>query len=210
VHTHGHLDHRSGDAQFATVPGATVLGTALADVRREFRFGDWPNATATIDLGERSVEVLPTPGHYDSELSYYDRDTGLFFSGDFLLPGRLLIADAAADLASARRVAAFITAHPVSYVLGGHIELDRAGHTFLGDHYHPDERPLQLSRGDLLALPEIVAGFNGFYGRHGEYILENQNRVLMAMAAGLVAVLLAAGFAVRALVRARRRRRAQA
>jgi len=210
VHTHGHLDHRSGDAQFAGVPGATVVGTSLEEVRREFRFVDWPNATATIDLGERTVEVLPTPGHYDSELSYYDRDTGLFFSGDFLLPGRLLIADAAADLASARRVAGFIAEHPVSYVLGGHIELDRAGHTFLGDHYHPDERPLQLSRADLLALPEIVAGFNGFYGRHGDYILENQNRVLMAMAAAMLALLLAAGFAVRALVRARRRRRAPA
>jgi hypothetical protein len=57
---------------------------------------------------------------------------------------------------------------------------------------------------------EIVAGFNGFYGRHGDYILENQNRVLIAVAAGMVALLVAAGFAVRALVRSRRRRRAQA
>jgi glyoxylase-like metal-dependent hydrolase (beta-lactamase superfamily II) len=175
-------------------------------VRREFRLGD-ADAAAAIDLGQPILEVLPTPGHYDSELSYYDRDTGLFFSGDFFLPGRLLIADAAADLASARRVAAFIAEHPVSYVLGGHIELDRAGHTFLGDHYHPDERPLQLSRGDLLALPEIVAGFNGLYGRHGEYILENQNRVLMAVAAGMVAPAAGRRLAVRLCSR---RRRAQA
>ena len=209
VHTHGHLDHRSGDAQFAGLPGVTVVGTSLEDVIREFHFSDWPNATAAIDLGGRIVDVLPTPGHYPSELSYYDRDTGLFFSGDFLLPGRLLIADTAADLASAKRVASFIIEHPVSYVLGGHIELDRLGQTFLGEHYHPHERPLQLSREDLAGLPAIVAGFNGFYGRHGDYTLENQNRVLLGTAAALLGLLVAAGFGVRALVRLRRRRRTQ-
>jgi hypothetical protein len=45
---------------------------------------------------------------YPSELSFYDRQTGLFFSGDFLLPGRLLIANKSADLASAKRAAQFV------------------------------------------------------------------------------------------------------
>ena len=150
------------------------------------------------------MDVLTSPGHYPSELSYYDRQTGLFFSGDFFLPGRLLIADRSADLASARRVIQFLNNQPVTYVLGGHIELDQAGKTFLGDHYHPDERPLQLSRDQLLQLPGLVETFNGFYGRRGEYILESQNRVLGAVAAVLVALLVAAGFAIRALLRRRR------
>jgi glyoxylase-like metal-dependent hydrolase (beta-lactamase superfamily II) len=154
--------------------------------------------------------VLPTPGHYPSEISYYDRQTGLFFSGDFLLPGRLLIADKTADLASARRMAQFVGDHPVTYVLGGHIELDEGGNTFLGDHYHPDERPLQLSRNQLLQLPAIVAGFNGFYGRHGEYMLENQNRILGTVAAVLLALLVAAALGIRALLRRRRRRKSGA
>ena len=204
VHTHGHLDHRSGDGQFAGDSHTQVVGTTLEDVTRHFHFSDWPRDTAQIDLGERIVDVLPTPGHYPSELSYYDRQTGLFFSGDFLLPGRLLIADKRADLASARRVVQFVADRPVTYVLGGHVELDKAGNTFLGDHYHPDERPLQLSKDELLELPAIVESFNGFYGRHGEHILENQNRVLSAAAAVLLTLLVVAGIAVRAWLRRRR------
>jgi hydroxyacylglutathione hydrolase len=204
VHTHGHLDHRSGDGQFAGDPHTEVVGTTLEDVTHHFHFNDWPNGTAQIELGERTVDILPTPGHYPSELSYYDRRTGLFFSGDFFLPGRLLIADKSADLASAQRVVQFLGDQPVTHVLGGHVELDQAGNTFLGEHYHPNERPLQLTKEQLLQLPAIVESFNGFYGRHGEYVLESQNRVLGAMAAVLLALLLAAGFGIRALVRRRR------
>ena len=204
VHTHGHLDHRMGDGQFAGTAGVDVIGTSLQEVTRGLHLTDWPNGTATLDLGDRTVDVIPTPGHHPSEVSYYDLATGLFFSGDFFLPGRLLIEDKAADLASARRVAQFLADLPVSYVLGGHIELDQAGQTFLGVHHHPNERALQLSKEDLLSLPDIVSGFNGFYGNHGVYILENQNRVLAAFAAALIALLVAAGFGVRALIRRRR------
>jgi glyoxylase-like metal-dependent hydrolase (beta-lactamase superfamily II) len=204
VHTHGHLDHRSGDAQFTGDPHIEVVGAKLEDVQHYFRFTRWPNDTAQIDLGDRIIDVLPTPGHHISEVSFYDRQTGLFFSGDFLLPGRLLIADKSADLASARRVAQFVADRPVTYVLGGHVELDKAGKTFLGVHYHPDERPLQLSKVQLAQLPGIVASFNGFYGHYGEYVLENQNRVLGAAAAGVLGLLLAAGYGVRALLRRKR------
>jgi glyoxylase-like metal-dependent hydrolase (beta-lactamase superfamily II) len=210
VHTHGHLDHRSGDAQFTGDSHAEVVGAKLEDVQRHFRFTRWPNDAAQIDLGERIVDVLPTPGHYISELSYYDRQTGLFFSGDLLLPGRLLIADKAADLASARRVAQFVADRPVTYVLGGHVELDEAGNTFSGVHFHPDERPIQLTKDQLLQLPGIVDSFNGFYGHHGEYVLENQSRVLGAVAAAVLTLLLAAGYGIRALLRRKRAVRGQA
>jgi hydroxyacylglutathione hydrolase len=206
VHTHGHLDHRAGDEQFAGDAQTEVVGTSLEDVQRHFHFANWPNDPVQIDLGDRVVDVLPTPGHYESELSYYDRRTALFFSGDFFLPGRLLIADKSADLASARRVAQFVGDKPIAHVLGGHVELDEAGDTFLGVQYHPNERPLQLSKDQLLQLPAMVESFNGFYGRHGEYILENQNRILAALATTVVALLVAAGFGVRALLRWRRRR----
>jgi hydroxyacylglutathione hydrolase len=209
VHSHGHRDHRSGDAQFNGDAHTEVVGARLDDVQRYYRFAHWPDDSAQMDLGERIVDILPTPGHYVSELSYYDRQTGLFFSGDFLLPGRLLIADKSADLASARRVARFVADRPVSYVLGGHIELDKAGNTFLGVSYHPDERPLQLSKDQLLQLPAIVESFNGFYGHHGEYVLENQNRVLGAAAAVVLALLLAAGYGIRALLRRKRPTRIQ-
>jgi len=189
VHTHGHLDHRSGDDQFRALPDVEVVPADLESVKSHLGVADWPNGIGQIDLGDRVIDVIPTPGHYSSHVAYYDRQTGLFFSGDFLLPGRLLIEDTGADLASARRVADFVEQHPVSYVLGGHIELDKSGKTFFGTRYHPNERPLQLTKGDLLALPGIVSGFNGFYGKHGVYLLMNQNRILVLL--GLAAVVLA-------------------
>jgi Zn-dependent hydrolases, including glyoxylases len=145
--------------------------------------------------------VIATPGHYPSHVAYYDRQTGLFFSGDFLLPGRLLIEDTNADLASARRVAEFVEQRPVTYVLGAHIELDESGKTVVGTGYRPNERPLQLTKQDLLSLPEIVSGFNGFYAKRGVYVLMNQNRILILIGVGVVILLVAIILILRALWR---------
>jgi hydroxyacylglutathione hydrolase len=188
AHTHGHLDHRSGDDQFRALPDVEIVPTDLESVKNRLGIADWPNGTGQIDLGDRLIDVIPTPGHYSSHVAYYDRQTGLFFSGDFLLPGRLLIEDTQADLASARRVAEFVEQHPITYVLGAHIELDESGKTFFGTRYHPNERPLQLTKQDLLALPGMVEGFNGFYAKRGVYVLMNQNRILILLGVGAVIV----------------------
>ncbi len=199
LHTHGHYDHRRGDAQFQGLPNVQVVGTDLDSVKQYFGFKDWPNGTAVVDLGDRMVEVLPTPGHHVSEVSYYDRRTGLFFSGDFFLPGRLLIADRAADVASAVRMADFVRYHPVAYVLGGHIELDAKGHGYglLGSTYHPNEHVLQMPRDALIALPVIVGEFNGFYTRYGIFVMLSQNRILAAIAVALLVLLTLVVLAVR-------------
>lgn len=182
VHTHRHGDHRAGDSQFANLPNVQVVGWDLDSVRRYYHFTDWPNGLAQIDLGERTVDVIPTPGHNATHVVFYDRNTGLLFSGDFLLPGRLLIDDANADLESAKRVAAFVKDRPVSYVLGGHIELDTAGETFPWEsQYHPHERALQMTKEDVLALPATVSSFNGFYTRSGKFILINSVHNLIAL-----------------------------
>ncbi|HEU4772341.1 MAG TPA: MBL fold metallo-hydrolase [Candidatus Udaeobacter sp.] len=191
VHTHGHLDHRSGDDQFRALPDVEVVPADLESVKSRLGIGNWPNGMGQIDLGDRVIDVIPTPGHYASHVAYYDRQTGLLFSGDFLLPGRLLIEDTDADLVSARRVAEFVGQHPIAYVLGGHIELDEAGKMFFGTRYHPNERPLQLTKEDVLALPGIVSGFNGFYAKRGVYILMNQNRILIFLGIAAIVLLVA-------------------
>ena len=66
-------------------------------MKRYYNFTDWPNGVAHIDLGDRIVDVIPTPGHNETHIAFYDRNTALFFSGDFLMPGRLLIDDTDAD-----------------------------------------------------------------------------------------------------------------
>jgi hydroxyacylglutathione hydrolase len=201
VHTHGHLDHRSGDDQFRALPDVEIVPTDLESVKSRLGVADWPNGIGHIDLGDRVIDVIPAPGHYPSHVAYYDRQTGLFFSGDFLLPGRLLIEDTNADLASARRVAKFVEERPVTYVLGAHIELDESGKIFLGTRYHPNERSLQLTKQDLLALPGIVSGFNGFYAKRGVYVLMNQNRILILLGVGAVVLLVAIILILRALWR---------
>lgn len=205
VHTHRHGDHRAGDPQFAGLPNTQVVGFDIDSVRRFYNFTDWPNGLAEIDLGDRIVDVIPTPGHNETEVSFYDRSTGLFFSGDFLMPGRLLIDDAHADLASAERVAAFVKERPVTFVLGGHIELDSSGNTFSwGSQYHPHEHVLQMTKDDLLALPDAIRSFNGFYTVHGKFIMMDSIRILFVEAVAALAILV---LLVWLLIRFTRRRK---
>ena len=208
VHTHGHLDHRRGDGQFQSLPNVQVVQTDLQHVKQYFALDDWPNSMAHVDLGDRTIDVLPTPGHYPSHIAFYDRRTGLFFSGDFLMPGRLIIDDAADDLASARRVADFVQNRPVMAVLGGHVELNAQGDTFdFGSTYRPNEHALPLSKQDLLALPAHLARFNGFYTQDGMFIMFNQYRVLAAELAAIVAMLGAVITLIWRYVRRRKRMR---
>jgi hydroxyacylglutathione hydrolase len=179
VHTHRHKDHRAGDGQFANLPRVEVVGFDLESVRRYYHLSDWPNGFAQIELGDRTVDVIPTPGHNETEISFYDRNTALFFSGDFLMPGRLLIDDKNADLASANRTAAFVKDRSVSYVLGGHIEFNSEGKTFpWKSHFHPNEHILQLTKDDLLALPDAVSNFHGSSTQYGKFLMMKSWRVV--------------------------------
>jgi len=208
VHTHRHLDHRAGDAQFTRFSNAQVVGFDIDSVRNFYKFTDWPNGLVQVDLGDRTVDVIATPGHNETEVSFYDRSTGLLFTGDFLMPARLLIDDTSADVASADRIAAFVKDRPISFVLGGHIEMNSAGELFPWEsQYHPNEHALQMTKDDVLALPAAVHSFNGFYTVRGQFTMENTIRILIACA---VLVLVAVIALVWALVRfIRRRRRAR-
>ena len=207
VHSHGHLDHRAGDPQFEGVNGVQLVRSDVDHVRKYFGFADWPQGSAKIDLGDRIVDVLPAPGHHPAQLVYYDRNTGLVFSGDFLLPGRLLVSDWSAYEASAQRVAQFLADRPVSFVLGGHVEKNRAGELLPWQAtYHPDEHALQLTKDDLAALPAALRKFNGFYTETGSFVIENGLRILIALAIAAVLVLALLGILIYRLIRRRRKR----
>ena len=191
VHTHSHTDHRDGDVQFAGLPGVQVAPFDVDGVKKFFNLPAWPEGQAQIDLGGRTVDVIPSPGHNRAHVVYYDERTGLLLTGDFFLPGRLLVEDKMADLASAARVIDFVKTRPVTWVLGTHVEVNQNWQLYdLGASYHPDEHVLQLTKDDLLTLPATLAAFNGFYATAGHFTVMDQNRVLGALAITALVVIL--------------------
>jgi glyoxylase-like metal-dependent hydrolase (beta-lactamase superfamily II) len=192
LHTHGHGDHRAADAQFAALPGVVVVPPEVADLRTTLSLPKWPEGVAHIALGDRTVDVIAAPGHQAAHLIFYDDRTALLLTGDFLLPGRLMVDDLDAYRASAARLVSFIGDRPVSHVLGAHIELDAAGELFpSGSTHHPSERALALDKADALALPGALADFNGFYARHEHFVITNPKRNLLTVAVGLLLLVVA-------------------
>ena len=200
VHTHRHSDHRAGDAQLAALPATEVVPFDADGMRAFFGFQNWPEGVAQLDLGDRRIEVLPVPGHQSEHLLFYDSRTGIVFSGDFLLPGRLLVDDIDDYRASARRAVGFLQDKPVTHVLGAHIELAADGEAFPGGStFHPNERAPALGKADLEALPAALADFNGFYSGHPNFIVVNPIRILIVIGVGVIAALVLLVWVVRRL-----------
>ena len=117
----------------------------------------------------------------------------------------MLIEDIAAYRESALRVVDFLKTRPVTYILGGHIELNAAGRSYrFGSHYHPNEHRLELARADLTALPTALGRFSGFYARFPNYILTDPIHNLVALVIIAVAILIFTVWGVRRLLRRRR------
>jgi hydroxyacylglutathione hydrolase len=159
THSHGHRDHRAADSQFADLRQGSVAGVGTEAVATFFGLSDWPVGRTLLDLGNRPIDVLATPGHSPDHVMLFDRTRGLLLSGDSLYPGMLTVRDWAAFRDSVRRVAAFAhesarSGYPVRHVLGAHIEMTTEPGTLydIGTTYQPDEVPLPLTVDDLFTL----------------------------------------------------------
>ena len=158
THSHSHGDHTAGDPQFRGKPGVTLIEPNAEAVREYFRFPNWPEGSATIDLGARQLVVIPAPGHQDESVAVYDSKTGWLLTGDSLYPGLLYINDWTKYRSSIHRLVEFAKTHPVSAVMGTHIEMSRTpGKVFpRGSTFQPGETSLALTVEDLLALDESL------------------------------------------------------
>jgi glyoxylase-like metal-dependent hydrolase (beta-lactamase superfamily II) len=162
AHSHGHGDHHAGDAEFAGRPDTEVIGLKPAEVAAYFGIADWPREIRTFDLGGRQLSIIPTPGHEPAHIMVYDPRTQLLFSGDTLYPGRLYVPAnwPAVFRESVGRLAQFVREHPVSHVLGAHIEMT----TTPGQDYeheaptHPNEHVLELPPEAAYELQRVADG----------------------------------------------------
>lgn len=178
AHTHTHFDHVQGDAQLAAYPQlAEPIGRDLsparyaADRRRSWGqaepeptedgppppsgfelywgFEDFPNDIVSLDLGDRTIDVIGVPGHDQNSVALYDRSTQLLLTGDIVYPGHLFIFSARAwpkFVASIERLVDFAAANPVTAVVGCHIETRATpGEPYAyGTKVQPEEHSLEF------------------------------------------------------------------
>ena len=157
-HSHAHGDHVAGDPQFADRDNTTIIGRDVASVRAAFGISDWPTAATELDLGGRILDIIPIPGHQESHVAIYDRQTRVLLTGDTLYPGRLYVRDWPAYCASISRLVEFTRSRQVSHVLGTHIEMSaQPGVDYpVRTRYQPDEHPLQLRLSHLIELHQSL------------------------------------------------------
>jgi hypothetical protein len=113
-------------------------------------------------------------------VTVYDPWTGFLLTGDTVLPGRLYAEDYPAFLATLDRLVDFAAAHPVTHVLGCHVEMGRAlGHEYpIGTLYQPDERALPFTADGLTAVRDAaraVADRRGVH-RFDDFVIYNEPR----------------------------------
>jgi len=122
-----------GLVQFAGRPDTTIVPKPLEVMKRHYGLaGSWPSGTGKIDLGDRVIEVIPTPGTHKDGVSFYDPYCCFLFTGDLLFPGKINISNDGDFVASLERLKSFAASRTLKWVLGGHVEM-----MFVPGKYYP-------------------------------------------------------------------------
>jgi hydroxyacylglutathione hydrolase len=155
--SHFHFDHIGNISDFNSIgiPGIQLLknrmsidsllyltnhetfnkGTVSLKISRLFTIEE------DIDLGDRKIKILHTPGHADESISIIDNENGFVFTGDLIYNGLLLFDDCNAYLNSINEI--LDKSEPDHRVFGSHgkpevnyeklIELKKAIEYYLTD-----------------------------------------------------------------------------
>ena len=148
-------------AQFEGRPKTTIVAPHSA--ARLDLFQSESLDGAVIDLGGRVLSVIGTPGLDAEAISLYDPWNDMLFTGNAFYPGRLVIRDFPAYVASVKKLVDVARSEPVAWLAGGRIEMtNRAGMDYiLRSNYRPNERVLQLdpsALGDAYNLLRLING----------------------------------------------------
>jgi hydroxyacylglutathione hydrolase len=176
AHTHLHLDHIEADCQFFDRPDTEIVGLSLEETREFYGLTD-SKPQVEFDLGGRILQVIATPGHEEAEVSIYDPYTQILITGDIFYPGRLYIRDWEAFTDSIDRLIAFAETHPITHVMGCHIEMTRTPRKDykIRTTYQPEEPPLQMTVAQLKAVRDAIDTINHRSGVHvfNDFIIYN-------------------------------------
>ena len=154
-HSHNHSDHYSGDGHFIGKELYQLVGLKLNAITDFYGIKAWPESSGQVDLGNRTLKVIPSPGHQEEAISIYDPKNQWLLSGDTVYPGLVYVKDWEAYRSTINRLLDFTSKHPVSAILGGHIELTTKGTLYpIGTTYQPNETSLPLFVEDLRSLQQ--------------------------------------------------------
>ena len=138
IPTHLHSDHTNGLKNFSSIAlvdlpatrsrvidGKVHLGRyqymdgGVTDRAPVFQVTEWVTPGSFIDLGERRVQVLSTPGHTSTSISIHDSAAKLLFTGDLIYTTTLYAfmpdSSLSAYVATADRLLATLPADTVIY-----------------------------------------------------------------------------------------------
>ncbi|GAA2736379.1 hypothetical protein GCM10009867_20940 [Pedococcus aerophilus] len=168
LHTHSHGDHVARDGQFADRPDTTVVDAGHKSIHGFLGLTSDLDRPARLDLGGRVVDCIASPGHDAAAVTYFDDRTGFLLAGDTVYPGRLYVEDRVAFAQTIDRLVAFADTHPVTHVLGCHIEMSTTpGVDYpIRTTFQPDEPPLEMTVDQLRDVARALAEAGDRRGRH--------------------------------------------
>lgn len=154
LHSHNHSDHYGGDLQFTNKERVTVIKPTPSAIREFMRLKDGFEGQHTINLGNRELTLIATPGHQDDAITLFDYQNKWLLTGDSLYPGNIIVKNWAAYKNSIKALAEFSENRTVSAVLGAHVEMNGKTNALypIGSTYQPHESTLLLTSSDLQLL----------------------------------------------------------
>ena len=176
--SHLHSDHYAAIDQFVDRPNTRLMGLTHEEMIGFWGMTNYPEERVTLDLGGRNILIWGSPGHVMSEFAYYDTYTQILYTGDMFYRGRCYISFWDHWFASMKRLIDFVDTHPVTHIVGCHVEISAKGEDYpYGITYQPNEAPLQLTVAELRHAFEVAKTITqpGIYFT-GSVFLCNQTR----------------------------------
>ena len=155
--SHLHADHYAAVNQFVDRPNTRYMGLTHEEMVGFWGMTNFPEERVTLDLGGRDVLIWGSPGHVVSEFAYYDSYTQILYTGDMFYRGRCYISFWDAWFESMGRLIDFVDTHPVSHVMGCHVEISKDGEDYpYGTTWQPNEAPVQMTVDQLRETYEFA------------------------------------------------------